>query len=619
MYCPARNLPAIARPKQFLALEARIDAKACNRVDGNAEDAPSALAENLRVAGRNPPARGRQCCSGQAGENTNAPCSGSATERARDVAGLEEITMELTRNLIQRVNVGDSLTRTAAARPQQLAVVDGRCRWTYAEFNAWANRIAHGLAARGYSGGDALGLASGNSAEFLAIYYACAKLGVVCVPINLGWRADEVAYVLDHSRARGLAVETQLVGAMTEAIAKVPEVADVIVLPGLEADRAVKAVERAWTTLDELSAVDDREPQVAVDDRAPLSYLYTSGTTSFPKGVVGSHLAIYLESMSVALDNGWRPDDRFLVMMPMFHTAQLNAFCTPAVMVGATLHLLRGFDPEIFLDTIERKRITQTFGLPMMYRAALEHPSFADRDMSSLRRAVYAMAPMPDELIRACLDGFRCDFALLFGQTEMSPCTTFFRPEHQLSHTGAVGTPTTGVQVGIMGPDGTLLPWGEQGEIVYRGPSTMTEYLRNEEATEAAFAHGWFHSGDVGRFGEDGVLWFADRYKDVIKTGGENVASIEVEKALYAADPRIAEAVVVGLPHPRWSEAVTAVVVPKSGEQIDEAELIAALKGRLDGYKVPKAVVVVDELPKTTTGKIQKNIVRERHAALYKN
>ena len=525
--------------------------------------------------------------------------------------------MELAQNLIQRVNVGDSLSRSAAARPDQLAVVDGDRRWTYAELNGWVNRVAHGLTARGYAHGDALGLASGNSAEFLAVYYACAKLGVVCVPINLGWRPDEVAYVLDHSRSRGLVVEAQLVGAMTEAVAKVAEIVDVIVAPGTGTRYEPEPAERTWTTLDKLCAGDGAEPQVLVEDRDPLSYLYTSGTTSFPKGVVGSHLAIYLESMSTALDNGWSAGDRFLAMMPMFHTAQLNAFCTPAVMVGATIHVARGFDPGAFLGTIEREQITQVFGLPMMFRAALESPGFADRDLSSLRRAVYAMAPMPDQLIRACLAGFGCDFALLFGQTEMSPVTTFFRPEHQLTHIGAVGTPVTGVQVAIMGPDGRLLPTGEQGEIVYRGPSTMTGYLRNPEATAEAFEHGWFHSGDVGRFGDDGVLWFADRYKDVIKTGGENVASIEVEKAVYAADPRVAEVVVVGLPHRTWTEAITAVVVPRPGETIDEAELLAALKQRLDGYKVPKAVLVVDQLPKTSTGKIQKNVVRQNHAAHY--
>ena len=199
----------------------------------------------------------------------------------------------------------------------------------------------------------------------------------------------------------------------------------------------------------------------------------------------------------------------------------------------------------------------------------------------------------------------------------MSPVTTLFRPEHQLSHIGAVGTPITGVQVAIMGPGGEILPPGQQGEIVYRGPSTMAGYLHNEAATEAAFAHGWFHSGDVGAFGDDGVLWFADRYKDVIKTGGENVASIEVEKAVYAAEPRVAEAVVVGLPHERWSEAITAVVVPRPGETLDEAVLLRALRERLDGYKVPKAVIVVDELPKTSTGKIQKNVVRDTHASFY--
>ena len=526
--------------------------------------------------------------------------------------------MDLARNLIGRINVGDSLTRTAASRPGQLAVVDGDRRFSYADFNAYVNRLAHGLAGLGYQRGAALALASGNSADFLAVYYACAKLGVVCVPVNLGWRPDEVAYVLGHSRARGMVVESQLVAAMRDAIAKVPEVLDVIVAPGLGADVEESPADRAWTTIEALSGHGHAaEPQCFVDDRDALSYLYTSGTTSFPKGAVGSHVAIYLESMSGALDSGWHAGDRFAAMMPMFHTAQLNAFCTPAVMVGATIYVLRGFDPAALLGLIERERITQVFGLPMMYRAMLDHPGFSERDRSSLRRAVYAMAPMPDDLIRRCLDGFGCDFALLFGQTEMSPITTLFRPEHQLSHIGAVGTPLIGVQVAIMSPGGELLPPGETGEIVYRGPSTMSGYLHDEDATDQAFAHGWFHSGDVGRFGDDGVLWFTDRHKDVIKTGGENVASIEVEKAVYAADPRVAEVVVVGLPHQRWSEAVTAFVVTKPGERIDAAELIAALKTRLDGFKVPKSVIFVDQLPKTSTGKIQKNVVRSGHAAHY--
>jgi acyl-CoA synthetase (AMP-forming)/AMP-acid ligase II len=173
------------------------------------------------------------------------------------------------------------------------------------------------------------------------------------------------------------------------------------------------------------------------------------------------------------------------------------------------------------------------------------------------------------------------------------------------------------VQAAIMGEDGALLAQGEEGEIVYRGPHSLTGYLGNPEATEAAFAHGWFHSGDIGHFDADGILWFSDRRKDLIKTGGENVASIEVEKALYAADVNIAEAVVVGLPHERWTEAITALVVPKPGTHVDEGELLSQVKAQLDPYKVPKAIIAVDELPKTSTGKIRKNVLRDRYARYY--
>ncbi|HEY2724231.1 MAG TPA: AMP-binding protein [Pseudonocardiaceae bacterium] len=523
-------------------------------------------------------------------------------------------------NLIHRVNVGDSLTRTAARHPGNLAVADGARRFTYAELNALVNGVANGLHQRGYRRGDALALASGNSAEFLVTYYACAKLGVVCVPVNLGWRAEEVAYVLGHCGARGIVIETQLLGPLGGALAEVPAVADVVVAPGTGAGEPVDLPGRIRLSFDELAAGGtEQEPEQLVEDRDPITYLYTSGTTSAPKGVVGNHTAIYLESMTMALEARFAADDRFVAMLPMFHTAQLNCHCTAAVMVGAAIHIRRGFAAADLLALIEAERITQIFGLPMMYREMLEHPDLAARDLSSLRRACYAMAPMPDAQLRRCIEAFGCDFYLLFGQTEMSPTATMFRPEHQLSHAGAVGTPVVNIQAAIMDGDGNLLAQGEQGEIVYRGPHTMSGYLHDQEATGTAFAHGWFHSGDVGCFDADGILWFSDRYKDVIKSGGENVASIEVEKALYAADPNVAEAVVVGLPHERWSEAITAVVVPAPGTRIDERELIAAVKQLVDPYKAPKSVIVADELPRTSTGKIQKNVVRERFAGHYRS
>jgi long-chain acyl-CoA synthetase len=520
------------------------------------------------------------------------------------------------RSLIDRVNVGDLLLRSAARSPGRLAVVDGDRRLTYRDLNAWVNRTAHGLAGLGYRRGDALGLMSANSAEFLVVYFACAKLGLICVPINLFWRHGELAYVIDHAEMRGMVVEAALLDQLAPALAETVRLADIIVIGDLSEPEIAGRLPTRFARLAE--GMPSTEPEANVQDRDPLSYLYTSGTTSAPKGVVSGHLAVYLESLGAALDSRMTADDRITALLPLFHTAQLNAFVTPAIAVGAAIFLQRGFDAERLLDLIERERLTVAFALPMMYRALLESLEKRARDTSSLRLCVYAMAPMPTHELRRAIETFGCDFSLMFGQTEMNPISTYFRPEHQLSHPGAVGTPSVNVQVAIMDANGTILPQGETGEIVYRSPQLLSGYLKNPEATEAVFAHGWFHSGDAGRFDADDILWFEDRFKDVIKTGGENVSSIEVEKAVYAADPAIQEAAVVGLPHDRWGEAVTAVVIVKEGQTVNEAALLQRMHENLSPYKCPKRVVVVEAFPKTATGKIQKAKLRNELAALYR-
>lgn len=496
----------------------------------------------------------------------------------------------LERNLISRVNVGDMLTRTAWRLPDTEAIVDGERRFTYRELNADTNRLANALLAHGIGRGDPVLLIAGNCVEFLHAYFAVAKIGAVAVPINLLWGPGEVGYVVDHCRPKLALVEPMFAPLLNGAL-------------------------ETWTT--PFPTADDAgEPECYVEDRDAVGYMYTSGTTSAPKGVVQSHLNVYMNALSVAL--AWRFDDewRYALFMPLFHTAAL-ALATSSILRGHTTVLMRGFDAEGLLRTIERERISYFLGLPMMIRELMERPDFGDHDLSSLQMIGYAMAPMPDEDLRRALDAFKCDFALGFGQTEMAPLTTLFPPEDQLTSAGSVGRQIPNVQTAIMDEDGSLLPAGTTGEIVYRSPQAMNGYLHDEGATGEAFAHGWFHSGDIGRFDEHGVLWFEDRKKDVIKTGGENVASIEVERALYDAVPAIQECVVVGLPHPKWGEAITAIVTPRPGETLTEAGVIEAVRGRLSGFKVPKQVVFVDEMPRTSTGKVQKNVLREQYGRVH--
>ncbi|MDB5397926.1 MAG: AMP-dependent synthetase [Rhodospirillales bacterium] len=525
---------------------------------------------------------------------------------------------DLHENLIHRINVGDLLTRSAARAPRHMVIVDGDRRITYRAFNEWVNRTAHGLAGLGFARGDALALMSGNSAEFLVTYFACAKLGVVCVPINLFWRHGELAYVLDHAVVRGIVVEAALLEQLGTATEGMGQVEAVIVVGTAAADAPDLGAVRLLDFEALGAGMPVSDPEVIAGDRDAVSYLYTSGTTSSPKGVVTSHTSIYVESLGVAIDTRMTANDRVAAMLPFFHTAQLNAFCTVAVAVGSTIYVQRGFDAPRLLDLIAAEGVSVIFGLPVMYRTLLDLQLGEPRDVSSLRLAVYGMAPMAKAELAKAIEVFDCGFALMFGQTEMSPLSALFRPEHQLSHTGAAGTPSINVQIAIMDEAGALLPEGESGEIVYRSPQALTGYLHNPEATEEAFRHGWFHSGDVGHFDQDGILWFEDRFKDVIKSGGENVASLEVETAVYASEPSILEAAIVGLPHDRWGEAITAFVIPRPGETIDEAAILAKVRDRLSPFKCPKAVIVVDAFPKTATGKVQKVELRKRFAGFYK-
>ncbi|PAE33777.1 hypothetical protein CHI06_25405 [Bacillus sp. 7884-1] len=520
--------------------------------------------------------------------------------------------MSLDFNLIHRVNMGDILKRSSKRYPNKIAVIEGDTRVSYLELNKWVNKVARGFQSIGIEKGDRLSILSSNSIEFILTYFACAKAGITIVPINTGLLSNEIEYILKDSNCKAVVVENSFLNLMPAS----ESLKEVIVIGDYDCSKITNHNQRfhEWEPL--WSAEDDSEVLCEVNDRDLMQCLYTSGTTSNPKGVMSSHTAVYFNTLGTAFDLKFTDQDISIAMLPFFHTAQLNAISTPVFLAGGTTIILKKFEPETLMSLIEKEKATQIFGLPMMYRALLDHPKRVDYDLTSLRLCVYAMAPMPDYELQRAHNVFKCDFALLFGQTEMAPVATVFRPEHQLIKSGAVGTPAVNVEVGIMNEKGELLGENEVGEIVYRSPQTMEGYLNDTQKTDEAFANGWFHSGDYGYFDKDSILWFADRKKDMVKTGGVNVASIEVEKSIFQ-HPKVQNVAVVGLPHEHWTEALTAFVISKDNEEIPEEEIIQLCKQQLGGYKVPKKVITLKEFPMTSSGKIQKHILRNEHINLF--
>ncbi|EGD57070.1 class I adenylate-forming enzyme family protein [Gordonia neofelifaecis] len=524
-----------------------------------------------------------------------------------DLSGIDPLTVNLT----HRVCIGDLLTRSAAHYGARIALVDGDVEVSYAELEARANALARGILDRGYGRGDAIALQLQNSWQFVVSFFALAKIGVVAMPLNLLLSPSDVAYQLADSGVRAVITEDVFLGvlgpAITEAVGGT--VGEVIVVGAAPSDVAgVPAI-----AYDDVFAEDRSTVETIVDDRDILHCLYTSGTTSRPKGVVTSHVAVQIGVLGSALGLGLRPDTEPAVqpiVLPLFHVTALDALLLPSLTVGATVVLLRGFDPAALAAVFTQRAVTHLTMLPMMWAALLQQPGLDDGDTDSLVTGLYAMAPMPAELLSALRARFpNAAIILGSGQTETTPASELQWSGHQGRKDNSWGPATVATDIAIMGGDGTLLPIDAEGEIVYRTPQLMEGYWNNRDANTTAFAHGWFHGGDIGYLDDEAVVWFTDRAKDIIKSGGENVSSVEVERVLLGHDA-VVEVAVVGMPDEHWGEAVTAFVVvtgEASGEQIQ-----SWARDRLPGFKAPKSGIVVDVLPKTATGKIQKHLMRKR-------
>jgi fatty-acyl-CoA synthase len=510
-------------------------------------------------------------------------------------------------------SLGDLLHRTARRDPDKLAVVAGELRVTYAGFDTAVNRCANALAARGLAKGDRLALLSHNSWQYAVLAFATAKLGVVLVPVNFMLGADEIAFILGHSGATAMIAEDALAPTAEKALATAGITGGVrgwIGLSGAEPSAGWEDVDPWW------QEGPTGAPEVAVADDDPLRLMYTSGTESRPKGVMLSSRSLISQYVSCVIDGGMAADDVEVHSLPMYHCAQLDCFFSVDVYLGATSIILPGPDPAALLAAIEREKATKLFCPPTVWISLLRHPDFDTTDLSSLRKGYYGASPMPVEVLRE-LQRRLPDVALwnFYGQTEMSPLATILRPHEQLERAGSAGKASINVETALVDDDGNPVAPGEVGEIVHRSPHAALGYYDDEEKTAAAFSGGWFHSGDLGIMSSDGYLSVVDRKKDMIKTGGENVASREVEEAIYELDG-VAEVAVFGISHPHWIEAVTAVVVPKQGAALAAEQVHAHAREKLAGYKRPKYVVLVDALPKNPSGKILKRELRAEHANL---
>jgi len=527
-----------------------------------------------------------------------------------DVNCAQAARASLERNLLERVCAGDIITRSAALYGKRIAVVDGQRQISYAEFDREVNALGHALLALGLKHQDVVAVASRNSIELLLTYFACARAGLICMPLNLALQPQEILFCLSDAKARVLIAEDML----RERLSAVPLQK---MLPALQhlywfGEGQLPPAE----DFAELLASGSRKPlEVQVGDRDSVQLLYTSGTTANPKGVLTSHLAVTMAALSNALAHQFSTEPNTLVVLPLFHCGTLNTIAIPSFLGGGKLVLCKAaktFEPQPFADLLQEHRVEVFILLPMMYAALLADPGCMRRTFPFVRRAIYAMAAMPEALLPKIHGMFpNADVVLGSGQTEFTPATCLQRSEHQWSKAGSWGTPTAMTQVAIMDEDGELLPTGAIGEIVYRGPQCMQGYLNQPKATQESFAHGWLHSGDMGWMDEDAAIWFIDRLKDIIKSGGENVSSLEVERCLLA-HPDVAEAAVVGLPHEHWGEAVVAAVLFKDGQSAEESTLLAHCRQRLSSFKVPKKLVVLDEFPRTGSGKVQKHRLRSQ-------
>ncbi len=511
-----------------------------------------------------------------------------------------------------RQTLSDLLRRSAKRVPHKLAISCGLVQYTYAEFDALCDRVALGLQQQSVTKGSRVAILARNSHAFAALRFALARLGAVLVPINFMLKAQEAGYILKHSGAQLLACDSGLAALAREA-AKDTAVEKFLWLPSEGASEA----EPTMLRFDDLARASGTLLEVDLAGSDLLQIVYTSGTESLPKGALLTHDAIQWQYVSCLVDAAIHCDDVMLHALPLYHCAQLDVFLGPGIYAGASNYITAAPTPENLLPLLASKSITSFFAPPTVWIALLRSSLFDQTNLSKLRKGYYGASIMPVEVLRELARRLPdVQFWNLYGQTEIAPLATMLGPEDQLRKPGSCGRAVINVETRVVDDQMHDVVAGDIGEVVHRSPQLMQGYFQDDERTRAAFEGGWFHSGDLATIDDEGFITIVDRKKDMIKTGGENVASREVEEAIYKL-PKVSEVAVIGLPHPRWVEAVVAVVVVKAGMALDEQTVLAHCSSQLASFKTPKRVVFCESLPKNPSGKLLKRDLRLQYAELF--
>jgi fatty-acyl-CoA synthase len=495
----------------------------------------------------------------------------------------------------------DTIVRRGAGRqPGQTAVTDDRGAWTWARLDDEVTRSALALRDAGVGPGDRVAAIDFTSSEYLALYYGAARAGAILCPLNYLSAPDELQFLIGDLQPRLVLAGPAFSAAATAAVDRAAAGTPVV---GFGTDDGEWKQRRA--------AADPSNELEPPDADSLHLILYTSGTTGRPKGACHTQRATYIDAFHGAIGYGVRPDDVYLVHAPSFHCACWD-HAKMYLSADATLRILPYFEAGAALAAIENDLVTSLFGVPPVLRALRDHPAWPTTDTSTLRTIIYGGSlgelGILDEL-RATL-GERLGLYQTYGLTEGGPYITSARPSLTAVKPGSIGRSVPGVEVTLRDPaTGEEVPDGEVGELCARSASIMQGYWRNPGATATALRDGWLRTGDLARRDEDGDLHIIDRLKDMIRSGGENVYAVEVERVLMT-DPRVLEAAVIGLPDERWGERVVAVIVPRTGETLDRDLVRAWCREHLAAYKVPKQVEIVRELPRTGLGKVAKQHLR---------